>query len=65
MIARENAELIAKGIDPKQEKKRVAAEALAAAAKAITFKQYAEENYVPLKVIDYKGAASWGNQEAR
>jgi integrase len=57
-IARDKAELLAKGIDPRQDKKRKEAEALRAAAKGITFKQYTEESFIPLKRNDYKDPAS-------
>jgi integrase len=57
-VARDKAELVAKNIDPKEDKKRVAAEAREAEAKSITFKQYTEETFLPLKENDYKDPAS-------
>lgn len=42
-IARDNASLLAKSLDPKEERKRLAAEAIAKQAEGITFMQVAED----------------------
>ncbi len=57
LLAQHCAGLRSQGIDPRSERKRLESAAAAAASKAITFKQYAEKDFVPLRAKEYKGAA--------
>ena len=49
----------AKGLDPKTERDKDKRKAAAAVAKTIAFKDYAEKNFLPLKLKDYKNPDSY------
>ncbi len=57
--ARDCAELILKGLDPKTERSRRERHAAAEAAKSITFKAYAENEFLPMKREEYKNPDSY------
>lgn len=49
----------AEGLDPKSERDKDKRKAAAAVARTITFKDYAEKNFLPLKLTDYKNPDSY------
>ena len=57
--ARDCAELLLKGLDPKTERNRRERQALAEAAKSITFKDYAKREFLPIKLKEYKNPDSY------
>lgn len=55
-LAHAQSALIANGIDPKTERRRLESEARAEEHKNVTFKEFAETHFIPKKRTEFKGA---------